>query len=580
MILSLATSLLLCCVAATSANSHHTARDEKSSVTITLLSTTDSHGHLLAWDELTNRPTNEGLAKIATLVKQIREASPAALLLDCGDTTEGTPLAYYFAVKDTKVPNPEIAAFNAMHYDAMAVGNHEFNFGETEMWKAKGESHFPWLAANLKERYTSGVKYIQPYIIQKISGIRVGIVGFVTPGVVRWEIPEHYAGYTFEPIVEAAKRVIPEVRAQADLVVVIMHSGLDRNPKTGQEFSGQEVRGENAAWELAEEVPGIDLIFYGHTHQEMPKLVVNGVLMAQAKNWGGSLARADVTMERDAAGKWKVIAKTSQTMHPTKEIPEDAAIVKLLEPYKKKVEAYLDTPIATATQDMSGELARYEDEPLVDAIQRAQMEYAHADVSLATMFIPGTRVAAGTVTIRDAFAVYPYENTLYAVEMTGAQLKDALEHAASFYPAWPLPEGKQMRLPGYNADSAEGVSYEMDLTRPVGSRIVNLEFHGKPLEPSQKLRVAVNNYRYTGGGGYSVFSDGASTFSGTKPLPVAYRSNREIRDLLIDYLREVKTIPAADDNWRIVPDAARKAIEAQAIASERPRNEVASTPRQ
>lgn len=571
----LISSLLLC----GGANSQSGNQIRQNSVTLTLLSTTDSHGHLLARDELTNRPMNEGLAKIATLVRQIRDANPATLLLDCGDTTEGTPLAYYFAVKDTKAPNPEIAVFNTMHYDAMAVGNHEFNFGEEEMWKAKSESHFPWLAANLKETYTSGVKYIQPYVIKTISGIRVGIVGFVTPAVPRWEIPAHYAGYDFEPIVDAAKRVIPEVRAKSDLVVVIMHSGLDRNPQTGQMFPGQETNGENAAWELAEQVPGIDVIFYGHTHQEMPKLVVNGVLMAQAKNWGGSLARADVTMQRDASGKWTVVSKESQTIRSTAQIPEDAAIVRLLQPYEKKVEAYLNTPIATAKENMSGELARYEDEPLVDAIQRAQMEYAHADVSLATMFIPSTRVAAGTVTIRDAFGVYPYENTLYAVEMTGAQLKDALEHAASFYPAWPFPPGKRVRLPGYNADSAEGVSYEMDLTKPVGSRIVNLEFQGKPLEPSQKLRVAVNNYRYTGGGGYSVFSDGASTLSGFKPLPVAYRSEQEIRDLLIDYLREVKTIPRADGNWRIVPDEARKAIEAQAIASERPRNEAANAPK-
>ncbi|HEU5410203.1 MAG TPA: 5'-nucleotidase C-terminal domain-containing protein [Candidatus Acidoferrales bacterium] len=574
-ILILISSLLLC----GGANSQSGNQIRQNSVTLTLLSTTDSHGHLLARDELTNRPMNEGLAKIATLVRQIRDANPATLLLDCGDTTEGTPLAYYFAVKDTKAPNPEIAVFNTMHYDAMAVGNHEFNFGEEEMWKAKSESHFPWLAANLKETYTSGVKYIQPYVIKTISGIRVGIVGFVTPAVPRWEIPAHYAGYDFEPIVDAAKRVIPEVRAKSDLVVVIMHSGLDRNPQTGQMFPGQETNGENAAWELAEQVPGIDVIFYGHTHQEMPKLVVNGVLMAQAKNWGGSLARADVTMQRDASGKWTVVSKESQTIRSTAQIPEDAAIVRLLQPYEKKVEAYLNTPIATAKENMSGELARYEDEPLVDAIQRAQMEYAHADVSLATMFIPSTRVAAGTVTIRDAFGVYPYENTLYAVEMTGAQLKDALEHAASFYPAWPFPPGKRVRLPGYNADSAEGVSYEMDLTKPVGSRIVNLEFQGKPLEPSQKLRVAVNNYRYTGGGGYSVFSDGASTLSGFKPLPVAYRSEQEIRDLLIDYLREVKTIPRADGNWRIVPDEARKAIEAQAIASERPRNEAANAPK-
>ncbi|MGC1292700.1 MAG: 5'-nucleotidase C-terminal domain-containing protein [Candidatus Acidiferrales bacterium] len=553
----LSSLLLLCCVSAGRADSHGAAQEEqKNSVTLTLLSTTDSHGHLLALNELTNRPTNEGLAKIATLVRQIRETTPDALLLDCGDTTEGTPFAYYFAVTDTSVPNPEIAAFNAMHYDAMAVGNHEFNFGETEMWKAKGESHFPWLAANLKETYASGVRYIQPYIIKKVSGIRVGIVGFVTPGVPRWEIPAHYAGYTFEPIVDAARRVIPIVRAKSDLVVAIVHSGLDRDPETGKpSYGGVQLPGENAAWELAENVPGIDVMFYGHTHEEMPKLVVNGVLMAQAKNWGGSLARADVTMERNASGKWTVASKTSTTIHPTAETPQDPGIVKLLAPYEEKVEAYLNTPIATTDKALDGTLARYEDEPLVDAIQRAQMQYAHADVSMATMFIPSTHVAAGTVTIRDAFGIYPYENTLYAVEMSGAQLKDALEHAASFYPAWPAPEGKRMRLPGYDADSAEGVAYEMDLSKPVGDRIVNLKFHGKPLSPMQKLRVAINNYRDTGGGGYFVY----------KSLPVVYRSTKEVRDLLIAYLEKTKQFPAADGNWRIVPDAAREAIEKQAL---------------
>lgn len=553
--------LLLLCIAIARADSRAAKHSESTSVTLTLLSTTDSHGHLLARNELTNRPTNEGLAKIATLVRQIRTQIPDALLLDCGDTTEGTPFAYYFAVKDTLVPNPEIAAFNAMHYDAMAVGNHEFNFGEKEMWKAKGESHFPWLAANLKETYSSGVKYIQPYIIKKVAGIRVGIVGFVTPGVPRWEIPAHYAGYTFEPIVDAAKRVIPEVRAKSDLVVVIMHSGLDRNPATGKLFySGAQIEGENAAWELAEGVPGIDVIFYGHTHEEMPKLVVNGVLMAQAKNWGGSLARADVTMERDNQGNWVVASKDSKTIRPTAETPEDPDIVKLLEPYQKKLKAYLDTPIAKTDRTLEGALARYQDEPLVDAIQDAQMEFAHTDVSMATMFIPSTRVKAGTVTVRDAFAIYPYENTLYAVEMTGAELKEALEHAASFYPAWPA-QGR-MRLPGYDADSAKGVSYEMDLSKPAGSRIGHLEFHGKPLSPTQKLRVAINNYRDTGGGGYSVY----------KNLPVIYRSNREIRDLLIEYLKRKKQFPTASDNWRIVPDAAREGIDKQALAMERGRD--------
>ena len=466
-------------------------------------------------------------------------------------------MAYYFAVKDLKPKNPTIAAFNEMHYDAMAVGNHEFNFGLAEMWKAKRESNFPWLAANLKEIYTAGDGFIRPYIIKNVGGVRIGIVGFVTPGVPRWEIPEHYRGYEFEPIVEAAQRVIPLVRKQADLLVVIMHSGLDRDPVSGKIFEGQDIRGENAAWELAEQVPGIDLIFYGHTHSEMAELTVNGVLMAQAKNWGGSLARADIVMERDAAGAWRVASKHSRVIKTTDSVAADPAILKLAAPYEAATEKYLDTPIAVSEKAMDGERGRYEDDPLVDLIHRVQLEAGHADVSMATMFYTGVQIPKGPVTVRQAAALYVYDNSLYTVEMTGAQLKDALEHAAGFYPAWPAEAGVPLKLPGYNADSAEGVSYEIDLTKPVGARVLNLSFRGEALDPAQKLRVAINNYRYTGGGGYSVY----------KGLPILESPGVEIRDLLIDYLTRIGKIPSeADGNWKIVPAEAVAAMEKQAQA--------------
>jgi 2',3'-cyclic-nucleotide 2'-phosphodiesterase/3'-nucleotidase len=522
--------------------------------TITLLSTTDIHGHIEPIDYFSNKPSNFSLAKIATLVKQQRAEAPKALLLDCGDTTQGTPLAYYFAVKDPKPKNPTIAAFNEMHYDAMAVGNHEFNFGLAEMWKAKRESNFPWLAANLKEIYTAGDGFIRPYIIKNVGGVRIAIVGFITPGVPRWEIPEHYRGYEFEPIVEAAQRVIPEVHKQADLVVVIMHSGLDRDPATGKVFESQENRGENAAWELAEQVPGIDLIFYGHTHLEMPELTVNGVLMAQAKNWGGSLARADIVMERDGAGRWRVTSKHSRVIKTTDSVAADPAILKIAAPYEAATEKYLDTPIATSEKATDGERARYEDDPLVDLIHRVQLEAGHADVSMATMFFPGVQIPKGPVTVRQAAALYIYDNSLYTVEMTGAQLKDALEHAASFYTSWPVAAGSELKLPGYNADSAEGVSYEIDLTKPVGERVQNLTFQSKPLDASQQLRVAINNYRYTGGGGYSVYQG----------LPILEQPGIEIRDLLIDYLTRTGRISSdADGNWKIVPPEAVGAMEKQ-----------------
>jgi 2',3'-cyclic-nucleotide 2'-phosphodiesterase/3'-nucleotidase len=527
------------------------AAQAKHDVSITLLSTTDIHGHVEPWDYYEDKPVNLGLSKIATLVKQARAQDPDALLLDCGDTIQGTPLAYYFAEKDTSLPNPTIAAFNALHYDAMAVGNHEFNFGEEVMWKAKREARFPWLAANVKQTYKDGVPYIQPYIIKNVKGVRVGIVGFVTPGIPRWEIPEHYKGYEFESIVESAKTVIPEVRKRVDLLVVIMHSGLDRDSRTG-EVRPDQVDNENAVSELADAEPTIDLIFYGHTHQEMPEKIINGVLVSQARNWGQSLARADVVMTQDAEKHWTVESKHSRTIPVTADAASDPEIMKLAAPYQEATEKYLNTPIANSEKELSGRYERYEDGPLVDLIQKVQLEAGHADVSMATLFYTGVRIPAGPVTVRQAAELYVYENTLYVVEMTGAQLKDALEHAAGFFSGWPLTDEASVHLPGYNADAAAGVSYEVDLTQPEGQRIQNLQFRGAALDPAQKLRVAINNYRYTGGGKYSVY----------KGLPVVYRSPVEIRELLIDYLTRTKKIPSgAAGNWKIVPAEALAAIE-------------------
>jgi 2',3'-cyclic-nucleotide 2'-phosphodiesterase/3'-nucleotidase len=522
--------------------------------TITLLATTDLHGNVYPFDYLRNAPAERGLAKIATLVRQIRAEHKNVVLLDCGDTIQGTPLAYYDARKQPDRPNTTIAAMNAIGYDAMALGNHEFNFGLGVLWKAKRESQFPWLSANTRQQYAPGsAGYLAPYIVKEVGSVRVAIVGFTTPGIPRWEMPENYRGYEFEPIVAAAQRVIPLVRPQADLVVAILHSGLGRDPTTGRPLDSTPE--ENVAWDLAEQVPGIDVILFGHSHQELPELFVNGVLLAQARNWGQSLARVDVEMSRSVTAAWTVTRKHSTTLPVSEAVPADPEILALARPAHDATQAYLDTPIATTSVALEGTTARYEDHPLVDQIHRAQLEAAQADVSLATLFYTGLRIDPGPVTIRHLAGLYLYENHLYAVEMTGAQLKEALEHAASFFPAWPPEEPGRLRLPGYNADQAEGVSYVMDLRRPVGDRIRELRFRGAPLDPARKLRVAVNHYRYHGGGHYEVF----------RGLPVLWKSAVEIRDLLIEHVRRQGTLlTQASGNWHLEPPEAAAAILQQA----------------
>ncbi|MGH9792031.1 MAG: 5'-nucleotidase C-terminal domain-containing protein, partial [Candidatus Acidiferrales bacterium] len=203
--------------------------------------------------------------------------------------------------------------------------------------------------------------------------------------------------------------------------------------------------------------------------------------------------------------------------------------------------------------------ARYEDHPFVDLIHRVQLEYGKADVSFATMFLTSAEIPAGPVTVRQIASLYIYENTLYTVDMTGAQIAEAIEHAASFYPAWPVANGQRLRLPGYNADSAQGVEYEIDLTQRPGRRVRNLTRQGRPLDPAARLRVAINNYRYAGGGYYKVLQG----------LPILYRSPQEVRELMIDYVTRTGTLPsAADNNWRIVP---REAVDAMIREATAPR---------
>lgn len=528
--------------------------------TLTLLGTTDLHGNIFPIDYYTNRPANRGLAKIATLVKQEREKAKNVLLLDSGDTIQGTPLAYQFARVDTSKPNPTIAVMNLLRYDAMAVGNHEFNFGLPVLMKAKREAKFPMLGANVQwEGPRTATQRFAPYIIKVIGGMKVAIVGFVTPGIPRWEIPDNYKDYTFEQIVPAAQRVIPEVRSRADVVVVIVHSGLERDAATNQP-QPQDIAGENAVYALADRVPGIDVILYGHTHAEMPQKMIKGALLVQAKNWGQSLAKVDLALTKKPGTGWSIRTKKSEVIPVTDAVAPDPEVLALAQPYHDATQAALDAPIAECAADLDGSRARYEDHPFVDLIHKVQMEYGKADISFATMFLTSARIPAGKVSVRQVASLYIYENTLYTIELTGADVIAALEHAAGLFTAWPLKAGERVRLPGYSSDIAEGVEYEVDLSQPAGNRIKNVRYKGEPISPAQKFRVAINNYRYTGGGQYRMFKD----------KPILYTSPQEVRELLIEYVRRTGVIPtAADNNWRILQ---KEAVDAMVAEASRPRD--------
>lgn len=515
---------------------------------VTIVATTDLHGHINPIDYYTNQPQQTGLAKAATIIRSVRKEDPQMILLDSGDTIQGTPLIYYHNRHNNRPPDPMMLVMNSLGYDAMVIGNHEYNFGLDVLKKAEREAAFPWLSGNTYRSGSAETAY-RPYIIKETNGVKVGILGLTTPGVPSWENPENFAGLEFRsPVLEAKKwvRVLRE-KEKVDLVVLAMHMGIEEDLATGAVTPGQ-VPQENAAVAIARQVPGVDVMLLGHTHREVPSLYLNGAMMTQAGRWGNCVVRADVYLEKNAEGRWQVLAKGSRTIPITEKVAADPEVLKLSEPYDRETQAWLSKVIGHSDRALSAQDAYFKDNALLDLIHRVQLETGQADVSMAAAFNTQATVKAGDVTVRDIAGLYVYENTLVVVEATGAQIKTALEHSARFFGAYNAGGAPDTwidrRIPGYNYDTAEGITYDVDASKPEGSRIRNVLFKGKPLEDSARLRVAINNYRLNGGGGYAMFKD----------TPVVFRSSMEIRDLIIRWVEKngvIATEPSG--NWHLLP---------------------------
>ncbi len=515
---------------------------------LTVLSTTDLHGNLLPIDYYTDAPDARGLAKVATLVRQARKENPAGtLLLDSGDVIQGSPLEYVHNTINNAPPDPMMRAMNALGFDAMAVGNHEYNYGLKVLEKARSEAVFPWLSANTYKAGTNET-FHKPYLLKEVNGVRVGVLGLTTAGIPSWENAQNYAGLEFREPVGEAKKWVGVLRAQerADVVIIAMHMGMEADLRTGIPTPGQ-VPHENAALEIAKQVPGVDLILMGHTHREVPGMMINGALLAQANLWGRHLARADFYLEQDDGGRWHVITRQSRTIPVTPQTETDVEITSLAASYDRETRNWLTRVIGESDAELTAADARVVDTALLDLVQRVQLEAGDADVSMVASFNPQARMPKGPVSVRDIAGLYVYDNTLVVLDVTGGQLKDALEHSARFFkdfvPGRTPEELVDERIPDYNFDVAEGVTYDLDISRAQGQRIVNLRFRGQAVTPTQKFRLATNNYRVNGGGGYLMYRE----------APELFHSSQEIREMIIEWVERHHQIPTEPtNNWRIV----------------------------
>ncbi|MFI5961769.1 bifunctional metallophosphatase/5'-nucleotidase [Streptomyces asoensis] len=505
---------------------------------LTVLGTTDLHGHVFNWDyfkdaEYKDAAGNaQGLARISTLVNRIREEKGRenVLLLDAGDTIQGTPLTYYYAKVDPITAkggpvHPMAQAMNAIGYDAAALGNHEFNYGIETLRKFESQLRFPLLGANAVDAKTLKPAF-RPYVIKTfcVKGappVKVAVLGLTNPGIAIWDKAYVQGKLAFPGLEEQAAKWVPKLKSLgADVVIVSAHSGSSGTSSYGDQLPYVE----NSAALVAQQVPDIDAVLVGHAHVEIPELkVVNAksgrtVVLSEPLAYAERLSVFDVQLVFEK-GRWSVESVASKVLN-SNTVADDPKITKLLSDEHAKVVTYVNQVVGTATETLTTVEARFKDAPIIDLITKVQEDVVKAAlagtsyaslpvIAQASPFSRTSEIPAGQVTIRDLSSLYVYDNTLVAKLLTGAQVRAYLEYSAEYFvqtAVGAVVDTEKLTnaagRPDYNYDYVSGLAYDIDISRAAGSRITNLTFGGAPLDDAQQFVLAVNNYRANGGGAF------------------------------------------------------------------------------
>ena len=573
-----------------------------------LMETTDLHMSLIGYDYYQDKPTTEyGLAHTATLIKAARAEVKNSLLFDNGDLIQGNPLGDYVARIKPLAPgqvHPAYKVLNLLGVDAANIGNHEFNYGVAFLRQAVAGAKFPYVSSNVYidepgVPQARAKHLFPPYVILERQftdeagarhAMKIGVIGFVPPQIMLWDRTNLLGKVTVADILESAKRFVPEMRAKgAQLVVAIPHSGF--------EFGETVAFAENSVARLAE-VPGIDAILFGHSHGEFPgrffarhpkvdlaRGTINGVPSVMPGRWGDNLGVIDLLLD-NASGAWKITGSRAELRPITDRATRksiaaaDPAVAELIAAEHAGTLAYVRAEVAQTSTPITSYFAQVTDDPSVQLVSQAQLAYARRAMqgtefeklpllSAAAPFKWGGRggwnnytdIPAGALAIRNIADLYIYPNTVQAVRINGAGVREWLEMSAGQFRRIDPAGAPEQNLVDdayrtYNFDTIDGVNYRIDVTQPAkydrdgklvaanARRIVDLRFEGRPIDEQASFVVVTNNYRASGGGG----------FPGLDGKNVVMNSPDENREALAQYLAAAQRVdPSADNNWAIVP---------------------------
>lgn len=537
-------------------------------VKLNILQTSDIHGNYYPYDFIRRRKAAGGLARIHTFVQQRREIyQDNVILLDNGDFLQGQPAAYYYNYIDTVAPHLAAEMMNFMGYNAGNMGNHDVETGNAVFNRWAGDCRFPVLGANMVDVAT-GEPHFKPYEVLERDGVKIAVLGMITPAIPVWLSENLWAGLRFDDMEETARRWMRVIREKEkpDVIVGIFHAGQDAR------LVGGNYR-EDASVEVACKVPGFDVVLMGHDHGRECKKVRNvagdSVLVMDPAAHGLVVSDVEVTLKlRDG----KVIDKKVEgVLSDVKNCDVSGAFMERFAPEYKTVDEFVSKKIGVFTETISTRLAYFGSSAFVDLVHELQLAISGADISLAAPLSYDTEIREGDVFVSDMFNLYKYENMLYTMRLTGREIHGALEMSYSLWtnrmqsPDDPLllfrdtpragAEKASFKNPSFNFDSAAGIVYEVDVTKPEGEKVTILRMSdGRPFEMDKTYTVAVNSYRGNGGG--ELLTKGAGIPQEELKKRICSSTDKDLRYYLMRYIEQKKVIePRALNQWKFVPEA-------------------------
>lgn len=522
--------------------------------TITIFQTSDMHGYIFPTSYMTRNENQPfGLLKATNNYNKEKAglAEDSSILISNGDTIQGSPFAHYLHSKYNSAGRLT-NLFNRVGYDAGIPGNHEFNYGQEYVKEGYEHLELPILCANILNE--QGEPFFgKAYEIFERSDIKIAVLGLTTQYIPHWEHPDHIIGLTFKSAVETAKEYVPMLSEMADVVVVSYHGGFEVDLDTLEPIDVNE--GENEGYALIKEVEGIDVLLTGHQHNVISR-VIDGVAVLMPGDKCRYLGKITLQFNKyDGEDSWTLVDAKPELI-PTKvedELLQEEA--EYLAPLNNAVEDWLDEPVGKVHGDMlirNVEEARIADHPYVEFIHRVQNYFGQTEISATSLFNNDAKGFPENVTIRNILNNYPFPNTLAVVKLTGAEIKAALELSAEFFmldetgkiemsPEWLYPKPKL-----YNYDMYEGIEYVVDVSKPVGERIVKLHYHHAPINLEEEFEVTLNQYRAIGGGDYTMFDSSK----------IVREVNIEMNMLIAKYFEIFKGVEATcNHNFRVVNGA-------------------------